>query len=194
MRALIPEALVGALLSVAAVPAAAQNWDICADLWLTRGLIQARAGGCFVETDAVALFGNADCHSSAPEFSTQDARKLEIIAAREAELGCGDNDLLALRTMRLDLRFRLDEIPVPKVRPRGCLYWTGDPVYLSTGPEPGSADLGAAQHGDDIFWEHDLPEMPAGWTFVSAYLDGQLLSLGWAEAPIDTSSCGTIVD
>ena len=96
--------------------------------------------------------------------------------------------------MRLDLRFRLEEIPVPVIRPRGCLYWTGDPVYLSTGPEPGSADLGAAQNGDDIFWEHDLPETPAGWTFVSVYLDGQLLSLGWAEALIDTASCGAIVD
>lgn len=175
-------------------PATAQNWDICADFWLTRGMILDRAGACFDEPQAVALFGNENCQGAAPELSADDAGKLEIITAREVELGCSDDDLSALRTMRLDLRFRLEEIPVPVVRPRGCLHWTGDPVYLSAGPALGSADLGAAQHGDDIFWEHDLPDTPAGWTFVTVYLDGQLLSLGWAEAPVNTADCGAITE
>lgn len=64
--------------------------------------------------------------------------------------------------MRPDLLFKLEEIPLHVVRPRRCLYWTGNPVYLNAGPDLNSADLGAAQHGDDIFWEHDLPDMPEG--------------------------------
>lgn len=187
-------ALAAALAAANCTPVSAQNWDVCADLWLTRTMLLDRAGQCLDDPDAAALFGRENCEGAAPDLSAKDREKLEIIAAREAELGCDESDLLSLRTMRLDLRTRLEDLPIPMLRPRSCLYWTGDPVYLLAAPDPASADLGAAQYGDDIFWEHDLPEMPEGWTFVAAYLDGQLLSLGWTEAPIDTGSCGTLVD
>ncbi len=185
-----------AVLACATAPANAQMWDICSDLWLSQGQILDRAGQCFEDPARAALFGNDGCRPEGPALDEAAAQKLSLLASRAASLGCEPigGETRALLGQRLDLRMGLDEIPIAATKPRGCLQWTGDAVYLYAGPSLDARIIGAAEYGDDIFFEHDTPGTPAGWQYLTIYLDGEQTTLGWTDMEVDEALCGAMTD
>lgn len=182
-----------ALILTGPVAARSQTPDICTDLWLSRVLLLDRAGECLIDPLAERLFG-APCAQDISKAGAADQNALAAIRRRETALDCNGPDERALRLLRPDLRSRLETLPIPVTAPTGCLYWQGEPVYLSAAPDESAAILGAAEWGDDVFFEHDSLEPRGDWRFVTVYLDGQLTGLGWTRGLRTLEDCGGLID
>ena len=64
----------------------------CYDLWYARNQIYADNGFCFSTSLAIRTFGNDGCYTKHPHFSKREQRKIDAIAAEEADRGCHVNN------------------------------------------------------------------------------------------------------
>ena len=62
----------------------------CVDLWLERNTIFKSHGYCFGSELGQGYFGNAGCHTKAPQVSEQERRRVADIIQREKQMGCAE--------------------------------------------------------------------------------------------------------
>jgi len=136
----------------------------CDDFWFHRNLIADRAGYCFGSPLGQAVFDNADCTTTTPDLSAEDAAMMTRIRALEAEWECAvDTSRKMLRVNRPDLYARLIDIPMPSPYESACVGWRGAAVPLYAGRTLSAPLMGYAEPGDSIGYSH---EDAGGWSFV----------------------------
>ncbi len=177
--------------TLASTPTDAQTWDQCDDLWFARNQILDRAGYCFGSALGQSLFDNSNCVTKTPELNALELRKVEMARALEQILDCKvDTTQHSLPISLLGLRLALEDIPVISEYASGCLRWGGAPIELRAGHRDNAPVFGSVHPGEDIVWEYETPGAPEGWEFITVYLDGVQIMLGWSNTPVDYEKCG----
>lgn len=60
----------------------------CKQLQDDHDLIYASKGFCFKDADAIAKYGNNNCHTTKPKFSDKEQQRLDSIEERQKALNC----------------------------------------------------------------------------------------------------------
>lgn len=177
-----------ALPLVLALPAAA--WTPCEDLWFSRNQLYDRAGYCFSTPLGQAIFDNSDCTGKDVSLEPGGGEIVAFVRDMEERLDCKvDTSATSIDIPHIDLRFRLETVVALSEIASGCLGWTGDPIPLRAGPRDGAEVLSVAMPGDDIVWEYEPIGWPEGWSFVTAYRDGEQTALGFTRDDMDYDLC-----
>lgn len=175
-----------ALLCLLAAPAAAN--DYCDDVWFTRNLLFDRAGYCFGSTLGQWVFNNGDCVGDQVTLGAAAQAQLDEIKSREVEFGCKvDTSRTSLDLDDIDIRRRLDVLPIVDELAAGCIGWREPETPLYAGPDHASAVIGRIEPGDYLSFGHFGLE---GWSYVTARDTGwRLKSGGWLSIDMDEESC-----
>lgn len=160
---------------LAMLPSLAQADAFCDELWFTRNLIFDREGYCFGSALGQAVFDNADCTTSSPSLSANNAATVSHIKDSERWAECKTD------TSRTTLDFplagwmrQLEDIPVRADGESGCIGHLGRPIPLYAGRVSDAAPILTLKHGDTIIWAHEdfgdwsyltRPDGRGGWTF-----------------------------
>lgn len=162
--------------------------DGCEDLWFTRNLIMDRAGYCFGSKLGQAIFDNADCIGKSVKLTSRASRKVAEIQALERQHQCKVNmRSTSLELIDLDLRRKLDDLPIRDEFESACIGWRQGTTPLYAARDVGSTVVGRITDSDFVSFGHVPVD---GWAYVTVHAENWAMkSGGWLGAEASEASC-----
>lgn len=184
--------LAAIFLSFAPITAAAQNFNFCEELWVTRNMVFDRAGYCFGSVLGQSLFDNSNCTTSTASAPPAYSQIISWARGDEDRVGCnlntGQPAWPSIQAVHAYYN-RFWTVAVPLEGGFGCWGYSGPTVQIHAGAAANTPVLGQLTAGLSYV---DLHYGVDGWGFITVLTgpDGQEVVTGWATGV--SSDCAQV--